>query len=398
LRHCINAGEQLARRSSVRPRTVKDARNAAAETAAKRGRRTDRRPEKNPGEEFMSGAAAKGLRVALTGAALLGFGSAGAADEAADFYRGRTITVIVGFGAGGGYDLYARLLAHYLGNHIAGQPNVVVQNMEGAGSVRAANYVYSVAPKDGTVIAAVNQNMPMYQMLGGAGAQFNAADINWLGSMASSNGTLYTWYQSGIKTIEDAKARDVLLGGAGTTSDSYIYPTLLNGLLGTRFKVINGYAGTKEIHLALERGEVMGRGGNTWASLMSSNQDWVDQKKIDILVQIGFKPEPEITQVPLLIDLVKTPPDKQIATVVTLPTALGYTNWLAPEVPAGRMKLLREAYDATLQDKAFLEEAAKHAMMIRPQTGAEIGALIKQAAAVPKPVLERTAQLLGWQK
>ncbi len=346
----------------------------------------------------MSGAAAKGFRVALTGAALMTFGPAAAADEAADFYRGRTITVIVGFGAGGGYDLYARLLAHYLGNHIAGQPNVVVQNMEGAGSVRAANYVYSVAPKDGTVIAAVNQNMPMYQMLGGAGAQFNAADINWLGSMASSNGTLYTWYQSGIRTLEDAKARDVLLGGAGTTSDSYIYPTLLNGLLGTRFKVINGYAGTKEIHLALERGEVMGRGGNTWASLISSNQDWVDQKKINILVQIGFKPEPEITQVPLLIDLVQSPPDKQIATVVTLPTALGYTNWLAPEVPAGRMKLLREAYDATLRDKAFLAEAAQHAMMIRPQTGPEIAALIKQAAAVPKPVLERTAQLLGWQK
>jgi hypothetical protein len=346
----------------------------------------------------MPGAAASGLLVALSAARLLGFCPANAADEAADFYRGKTINVIVGFGAGGGYDLYARLLAHHLGNHIAGQPNVVVQNMEGAGSVRAANYVYSVAPKDGTVIAAVNQNMPMYQMLGGAGAQFNTADINWLGSMAYSNGTLYTWYQSGIKTLEDAKARDVPLGGVGTTSDSYIYPTLINGLLGTRFKVINGYAGTKEIHLALERGEVAGRGGNTWASLTSSNQDWIEQKKINLLVQIGFKSEPEISQVPLLIDLVKATQEQQIVTVVTLPTALGYIHWLAPEVPAGRMKLLRDAYDATMRDKAFLEEAAGHAMMIRPQTGAGIEALIKQAAVVPKPVLERTAQLLGWQK
>jgi hypothetical protein len=346
----------------------------------------------------MPGAAAHSLLVALSAARLLGFCPANAADEAADFYRGKTINVIVGFGAGGGYDLYARLLAHYLGNHIAGQPNVVVQNMEGAGSVRAANYVYSVAPKDGTVIAAVNQNMPMYQMLGGAGAQFNAADINWLGSMAYSNGTLYTWYQSGIKTLEDAKVRDVPLGGVGTTSDSYIYPTLINGLLGTRFKVINGYAGTKEIHLALERGEVMGRGGNTWASLTSSNQDWIEQKKINLLVQIGFKSEPEISQVPLLIDLVKTTQEKQIVTVVTLPTALGYTHWLAPAVPAGRMKLLRDAYDATMRDKAFLEEAARHAMMIRPQTGSEIEALIKQTVVVPNPVLERTAQLLGWQK
>jgi hypothetical protein len=346
----------------------------------------------------MSSAAGKNLLVALAAAALLTLPAASAADEASDFYRGKTITVVVGFGAGGGYDIYARLLAHHLGNHIAGAPNVVVQNMEGAGSVRAANYVYSVAPKDGTVIAAVNQNMPMYQMLGGAGAQFNAAQINWLGSMAYSNGTLYTWYQSGIRTLADAKSRDVLLGGVGTTSDSYIYPTLINGLLGTRFKVINGYAGTKEIHLALERGEVMGRGGNTWASLTSSNQDWIDQKKINLLVQIGFKSEPEIGQVPLLIDLVNTPEEKQIVTVVTLPTALGYTNWLAPEVPAGRMKLLREAYEATMRDQAFLEEAGKHAMMIRSQTGAEIAALIKQAASVPKPVLDRTAQLLGWQK
>jgi hypothetical protein len=264
--------------------------------------------------------------------------------------------------------------------------------------VRAANYVYSVAPKDGTVIAAVNQNMPMYQMLGGAGAQFNTAAINWLGSMAYSNGTLYTWHQSGIKTLDDAKSRDVPLGGVSTTSDSFIYPTLINGLLGTRFKVINGYAGTKEIHLAIERGEVMGRGGNTWASLTSSNQDWIEQKKINLLVQIGFKPEPEIAQVPLLIDLVKTVPEKQIVTVVTLPTALGYTNWLAPEVPASRMKLLRAAYDATLADKAFLAEAAAHAMMIRPQTGTEVEALIEQAAVIPKPVLDRTAQLLGWQK
>jgi len=346
----------------------------------------------------MSGAAAKSLLAALAAAVLLPMPAARAAEEASDFYRGKTITVVVGFGAGGGYDIYARLLAHHLGNHIAGAPNVVVQNMEGAGSVRAANYVYSVAPKDGTVIAAVNQNMPMYQMLGGAGAQFNAAQINWLGSMAYSNGTLYTWYQSGIRTLADAKSREVLLGGVGTTSDSYIYPTLINGLLGTRFKVINGYAGTKEIHLALERGEVMGRGGNTWASLTTSNQDWVDQKKINLLVQIGFKSEPEIGQVPLLIDLVNTPEEKQIVTVVTLPTALGYTNWLAPEVPAGRMKLLREAYAATMRDQAFLDEAGKHAMMIRPQTGAEIAALIKQAASVPKPVLDRTAQLLGWQK
>jgi hypothetical protein len=348
----------------------------------------------------MPGTAAKALLPVLAAivAAAVAAPREGVRADEADFYRGKTISVIVGFGPGGGYDIYARLLARYLGNHIPGQPNVVVQNMEGAGSVRAANYVYSVAPKDGTVIAAVNQNMPMYQMLGGAGAQFNAANMNWLGSMAYSNGTLYTWSKSGIRTLDDAKTSEVVLGGVGTTSDSFIYPTLINGLIGTRFKVINGYAGTKEIHLAMERGEVMGRGGNTWASLSSSNPDWVTDKKVNILVQIGFKPEPEISEVPLLIDLVKSEAEKQIVTMVTLPTALGYTDWLAPEVPSARMALLRAAYEATLHDKAFLDDAAQHGMLIRPQSSAEIAALINRANAAPKPVLERTAQLLGWQK
>jgi hypothetical protein len=180
--------------------------------------------------------------------------------------------------------------------------------------------------------------------------------------------------------------------------ESDVVPTLINGLIGTRFKVINGYAGTKEIHLAMERGEVMGRGGNTWASLASSNPEWVTEKRVNILVQIGFKAEPEITAVPLLIDLVKSEAEKQIVTVVTLPTALGYTDWLAPEVPPARMALLRAAYEATLHDKAFLDDAAPHAMLIRPQSAAEVGALIQRASAAPKPVLERTAQLLGWQK
>src|ERR1700704_4303164 len=148
-----------------------------------------------------------------------------AAQTAGDFYKGKTVNIMVGFGPGGGYDLYARLLSRHLGRNIPGAPNVVVQNMDGAGSVRAANYVYAVAPKDGSVIAAVNQNMPMYQLLGGAGAQFNAEKLVWLGSMANSNGVVYTWHTSGVRTIEDAKTQLVPLGGVGTASDSYIFPT-----------------------------------------------------------------------------------------------------------------------------------------------------------------------------
>ena len=319
------------------------------------------------------------------------------AQSPAEFYKGKTINIICGFGAGGGYDLYARLLGRYLTDHIPGKPAVVVQNMEGAGSVRAANYVYASGAKDGTVIAAVNQNMPMYQLLGGKAAQFSAARLVWLGSMGGSNGLLYTWHSSAVKTIEDAKRTEVKLGGTGTNSDSHIFPTLINNLIATKFKVINGYAGgSKEVHLALERGEVEGRGGNSWASLLSSNRDWIEQKKLNFLVQIGFESEPELKSVPMLQDLVKTEEDRQIVDLVSLPTVLGYAHWVAPEVPADRIAALRQAYDDTMKDPAFRAEADKLGMMLRPARGIEVEALVRKVANTPNAVLEEAARKLEW--
>src|SRR5258705_904328 len=253
-----------------------------------------------------------------------------AAQTAGDFYKGKTVNIIVGFGPGGGYDLYARLLSRHLGRNIPGTPNVVVQNMDGAGSVRAANYVYAVAPKDGTAIAAVNQNAPMYQLLGGAGAQFEAARLQWLGSMANSNGIVYTWHTSGIRSIEDARQREVPLGAVGTASDSYIFATIINEVAKTRFKPITGYTGTGQINIAVERGEVAGRGGISWSSVQSTNKNWLDEKKINLLAQMGFEKEPELPDVPLVQDVVRTPDGLQIVRVVSLPTALGYAHWVAP--------------------------------------------------------------------
>ena len=318
------------------------------------------------------------------------------AQGVAEFYKGKTIQIIVGFGVGGGYDLYARALGRHLGKHIPGQPTVVVQNMEGAGSVRAANYVYSGSPRDGTVIAAVNQNMPMYSLLGGAGARFEADGMQWLGSMANSNGLVYTWHESGIKTLDDAKQREVPMGAVGTASDSFIFVTIINELLGTKFKPINGYAGSTQIHLAMERREVMGRGGNSWASVQTANKSWITEHRINILVQVGFEKEPELPDVPLLLDLVQGEEAASIVKVISLPTALGYGHWLAPGVPKDRLDALRAAYGATLKDPEFRAEVDKQSMMIRPQPGAALDGLVKQAAAAPKTALARTARILHW--
>src|ERR1043166_9819444 len=263
-------------------------------------------------------------RALLAAATLALYAAPASAQGVADFYRGKTINIICGFGPGGGYDLYPRVLARHFSRHMPGNPTVVVQNMEGVGSARAANYVFNVAAKDGTAIAAVNQNMPMYQLLGGAGAQFEAAKLQYLGSMGSSNGLIYTLYTMGIKTIADAKQHEVPLAAVGTTSDSHIFPTIVNALVGTKFKPIPGYTGgTGQINIAVERGEVMGRGGTSWSSVQTSNKSWLDGHKLNFLVQIGFRKEPDLPSVPLLQDLVTSPDDLAVVKGISPPTALG---------------------------------------------------------------------------
>jgi len=345
-------------------------------------------------------------RLGSHGLLLIGVAAAGLtpqasalAQDVASFYRGKTIQVICGFAPGGGYDMYARLMARHIGKHVPGQPQVVVQNMVGAGTVRASNHVYAVAPKDGTVIAAVNQNMPMYSLLGGKAAQFDARKFRWLGTMIASNGILYTWHTSATRTIADAKLRETPLGGTGTNSDSHIFPTLINKLLGTKFKVINGYAGgTALINIAIERGEVEGRGGSTWVSLKSGSAQWVAEKKMNYIIQIGLEPEKEIPGVPLLSDLITDPDDRAAVEVISLPTALGYAHWMAPEVPDDRFAAMRRAYAAAMADPELLAEAAKMQADIEPKTGESIEILMKRAFSMPKPVLERTAQLLEWKE
>lgn len=336
------------------------------------------------------------MTAALAGAALAAFSGAVHAQDAAPFYAGKNVSIIVGFGPGGGYDLYARLLARYYGPHIPGKPNVLVQNMPGAGGVNAANFVYTTAAKDGTVIAGVNQGAAMFQQLGGKGAQYDATKFRWIGRMASSNNVAYTWTASGVRTIEDAKKREVMMAGSGVISDANIYPNVMNGLLGTRFKIINGYAGTNESNLALERGEVEGRGGGSYSSLQTTRPQWLKDGTISLLVQIGFEKEPDLPNVPTLLDLVSKEEDKQIATLVTLPVEIGYNYWVAPEVPAGRVSDLRTAFEAAMKDPALLAEAKKISLDIRYKSGAELEEMVSRGSKIQPDVLRRAAQILGW--
>jgi tripartite-type tricarboxylate transporter receptor subunit TctC len=311
-------------------------------------------------------------------------------------FKGKTITIVVGFGPGGGYDLYARLLARHLAAYIPGDPTVVVENMPGAGGVRAANYVYATAPKDGTVIAGVNQGAAIFELLGGKGAEYDPAKFQWLGSVAHSNNTIYTWAASGIKTLDDAKKKPVPMAGSGVISDSDIYPAVFNALLGTKFKVIDGYTGTNDSDLAMERGEVAGRGGGAYSSLVSSHPDWLRDKKIDILAQIGFDKEPDLPKVPLLLDLVGKGEAEEIASIVTLPTAIGYNYWVAPGVAADRVEILRQALSQAAHDPAVAAEARKMRLEIRPKTGAQLQSMVAKSAEEPKAVLLKTKKILGW--
>jgi tripartite-type tricarboxylate transporter receptor subunit TctC len=299
-------------------------------------------------------------------AAALCTASAVLADPVADFYAGKSITLIISTGAGGGVDTNARIVARHLGNHIPGHPSVVPKNMTGAGHLQATNYVYGQAPKDGTTIAALLPAFVGYQVLDGKGAQYDVRNFNFLGSSDVENANLYTWHDLGIKKIEDVKTREVLMGATGAGSYTMLYPTLLNNVLGMKFKIVAGYKSTNEIHLAMERGEVSGRAGNFFTSLKSQNPDWLRDRKIDMLLQFGAVRDPEWPDVPLLTDLATNDEQRQIFKVFSAEVALGKVFVTTPGVPADRLAALRKAFEETLRDPAYIEDAKRAEMLVRP--------------------------------
>ncbi len=305
-----------------------------------------------------------------------------------DFYKGKTVEVIISTGVGGGLDTNGRIVARHLGNHIPGNPTVVAKNMPGAGHIRAANYVYSQAPKDGTTIGTFIPIFVMAQVLERSkGIQFNPANFQWLVSTSSSNSTVYVWHTTGVRTLDDAMQKQVLMGGTGVGSYNIIYPTVLNSVVGTKFKLVTGYPSTTEIAIAMERGEVQGRAGNNFNSLTSEHGEWLKAGKINLLAQVGLERDPDFANVPLITEYAKTDEDRAILRFFSTDVVIGRPFVTSPGVPAERVAMLRQAFDRMLKDPAFRDDAKKAGIDISPVAGTAIQTIVTDFMNTPANIV-----------
>ena len=301
----------------------------------------------------------------------------------------------MGTGVGGGYDLYARLLTRHLGKHIPGSPSFIVQHMPGASGIKAVNFLYSAAPKDGTTFSTFNNSMPIYQATNQPGIQFKTEELTWIGSMSKLVNVVAVWHTTGAKTIEDAKRIEIVMGATGAGGTMAGYPTLLNNTLGTKFKVVTGYEGGNTINLAMERGEVQGRGNLSWSSIHSVKPDWLSENKIIPIVQIGPQKEKDLPHVPLLAELAQNDEQRQVFEFVSAVNAIERPFAGPPGVPKNRLDLLRRGFDMTMKDLAFIDESAKQDIQIDHSSGEDVEKLILQLAAVPPAIVAKTQAALG---
>jgi len=329
---------------------------------------------------------------ALISAGLMLAGAAGAqAPSVADFYRGKTVNVLIGVGVGGEYDLQARLVARHIGKHIPGNPIVVPQNMTGAGGIKMANYLFTQATRDGTNIGMLGNNFPATQAVGGQGVQFDAVKFLWLGSMAPVVETMAVWHTAGVRSIDDLRSKEIVAGASGRGAITHIYPSMMNEYLGTKFKVITGYEGGNQINLAMERGEVQAR-NNTWSSWKATKPAWVRDKLIIIVAQAG--PRAPDLDAPSVEELAKTSDERKLIELVTSGTHLGRPMATTPDVPADRLAALRAAYRATMADPEFRADAAKAGFEVAPVYGDDMQRIVARIMSTPKELAIRAKHLV----
>jgi tripartite-type tricarboxylate transporter receptor subunit TctC len=321
--------------------------------------------------------------------------SAFAQQSVGDFYAGKQMRFIVRTTVGGDYDVLSRALARHMGRHIPGHPTITVINMPGGGGIAAANYLGNLAPKDGTVMSIVGQGLAVDQALG-TSPQFTS-DLrlfNWISNIVFSNPVLVVWHTSPTKNLEDAKRRVTTLGTTGAGSVSVQFPTFYNNVLGTKFKLVSGYPGGQEINLSMERGEVEGRGSNTYASYMSSNPDYIPQKLITPLIQIGLEKEPGLPDTPLLRELPVSDEHRPLVEFMSRGAMVGRPLATSPGVPAERVAALRKAFDDTLLDPEFIADAKRQRLDLRPMPGYTLDQLIRELIDAPQDVKDQVNRLI----
>ncbi len=334
------------------------------------------------------------LAFALCAAALCAAGGGAAAEPVADFYKGRTVSIITSTGPGGAYDLAARTLARYLPRYLPGAPAFVVQNMPGAGHVRAANYMYTQAARDGSVIATISNGIPLYQIIDGKGARFDARRFNWIGSTGISNLLTVAWHTAGVRSFNDALTREIVAGATGTGSGTAIYPLIMNAVLGAKFKVVMGYTSSQEVDLAMERGEVAARSGASYGGFLAERPEWIRNKKIIVLTQIGAARERDLPDAPLMHELGADADQRSLLKLISSPVAVGRPFLTAPDVPGERVAALRMAFDAALKDADFLAEARRIDLDMKPSTGEEVRAIVEETVGAPPDLVAKARAAL----
>jgi tripartite-type tricarboxylate transporter receptor subunit TctC len=316
------------------------------------------------------------------------------AQSPAEFFKGRTIEVLIGTSAGGGYDAYARLLSRHLGKHVPGNPVVVPKNMTGGGGIRLANFLYNAAPKDGLVFGTFNRGIGFEPLLGNKAAQFDATRFQWIGSTNDEVSICVAWHTTGIERWQQVLDRQLVVGASGVGADSYQYPKVVNGVLGTKFKIVTGYHGGNDIDLAMERQEVQGRCSWSWSSAKATHPTWLPEKKFNILFQMGLSKHPELMETPLIMDLAKTDEQRAIFKLIFGRQMMAWPFALPPGVVPERVDALRQAFTATMQDQGFLADAAKAKFEIRPVSGLTIQQLVQEIYGTSAPIVRKSMELL----
>jgi tripartite-type tricarboxylate transporter receptor subunit TctC len=328
-----------------------------------------------------------GLLAAIL-AAVANLSSPAAAQAPEQLYAGKALDLVIGYPPAGSNDTYARLLARHLGRHVPGKPNVVPKNMPGAGSFQALGYIYNAAPKDGSVVGIGAPTAPLDEKLGTQGVRFKTAELNWVGRIDSLINIVFMWKTSPVKTIADAQRIESTLSGTGAGSTVSVYPTVMNNVLKTKFKLIMGYRGSNEAQLAVERGEVEGH-STSWTAVKVAHPEWLPTKTITILVQFGLNRHPELPDVPTVVELARNDEERAILRAVMNATEVGTAFFTTPGVPADRVAALRRAFDATMKDPEFLDEARRTSLTVNPLAGEELQKLVAEVSNLSPELLDK---------